>query len=373
MKNRKLVNYVRLFVQIIFLIISPTIFSFAFNGIKALIASISQGTFETLTTANKLGLVLVIFTFLFGRFFCGWICSFGLYNDIIYLIGSKFIKIKNTTIEKFDFYLKYLKYYILFIIVILCATNNSSFINGKSPWDVFGQIVSLRFRFNGFIIGVVILVIITIGCLFVERFFCRYLCPLGAIFSIVDRLHLFELHKENSKCGKCRICTNECSMGIPLYKKNEVKSGECIKCYKCEGACPRNNFEVKVFDKKINKYIAIIITLVLIITMFFGVQSLKFPKQNKNVSEKVSTAVEEYSKTEEILGTVVNGNVIGENANEALDKAFDRAKELEQVMSVNIANSELNYLNNNAYNSPIKVSDELFYVIDKGIYYWKRL
>ena len=371
MKNKKLVNYIRLFVQIIFIIISPTIFSFAFNGIKALVTSISQGTFENLTTANKLGLVLIIFTFLFGRFFCGWICSFGTYNDILYVIGSKLIKIKNTTIEKFDIYLKYLKYIILFIIIILCATNNSSFINGKSPWDVFGQIVSLKFRFDGFMIGVILLFIITIGCLFVERFFCRYLCPLGAIFSIVDRLHLFELHKDNSKCGKCRICTNECSMGIVLYKEKEVKSGECIKCYKCEGACPRKNFEVKVFEKKINKYISIIITLVLIICMFFGVQILKFPKVNKTVNKELSSNIGEYTKTEEILGTVVNGKVLGDNAQEALEKAYDRAKELEQIMSVNISNSEINYLNNNAYNEAVAVSDDLYYVIEKGIYYGK--
>lgn len=371
MKNRKLVNYIRLFVQIVFIVISPTIFSFAFNGIKALVTSISQGTFENLTTANKLGLVLIIFTFLFGRFFCGWICSFGAYNDIVYIIGSKFIKIKNTSIEKYNSYLRYLKYFILFIIICLCITNNASFINGKSPWDVFGQIVSLRFRFDGFLIGIILLVIITIGCLFVERFFCRYLCPLGAIFSIVDRLHLFELHKENSKCGKCRICTNECSMGIKLYKENEVKSGECIKCYKCEEACPRKNFEVKVLGKKINKYIAIIITLILIISMFFGVKILKLPNTNKNVAKETSDNIEEYSKTEEILGTVVNGKIRGSNAQEALEKAFERAKELEQIMSVNISDSELNYLNDNGYNKAVNVSDDLYYVIDKGIYYGK--
>ena len=105
MKNRKLVNYIRLFVQIVFIVISPTIFSFAFNGIKALVTSISQGTFENLTTANKLGLVLIIFTFLFGRFFCGWICSFGAYNDIVYIIGSIFIYIKISYILIYNLYL----------------------------------------------------------------------------------------------------------------------------------------------------------------------------------------------------------------------------------------------------------------------------
>lgn len=77
----------------------------------------------------------------------------------------------------------------------------------------------------------------------------------------------------------------------------------------------------------------------------------------------------EYSMTEEILGTAITGKIIGINAEEALNKAFDRAREIEAIMSVKNEDSEISYLNKNGYKSEIKVSNELFYVIEKGIYY----
>ena len=261
-------NVVRLVIQLIFLVISPIIFSFGFNGIKTIVTNISSGNYSGLTTAMKLGIIITIFTFMFGRFFCGWICAFGTYNDLLYLIGKRFIKIKNVSIEKIDKYLKLVKYIILCSILLLCAFGLGNLIYGKSPWDVFGMIIGFNFNFNGYIVGLIILILISIGCLFIERFFCRYLCPLGAIFSLVDRLNVFELHKPSEKCGKCRICTNECAMGINLYKDEMVKSGECIKCYKCTSACPRRNFKVKIFDKEIkNKYIIIGVVLVIFIIL----------------------------------------------------------------------------------------------------------
>ncbi|MGL5577034.1 MAG: 4Fe-4S binding protein [Sarcina sp.] len=61
-----------------------------------------------------------------------------------------------------------------------------------------------------------------------ERFFCRYLCPLGAVFSIISRFKILKINKKKDKCGKCRLCTNKCVMGISLYEDDNVKSGECI-------------------------------------------------------------------------------------------------------------------------------------------------
>lgn len=274
--NKKLINIIRIFIQILFIILLPTIFSYAFNGIKALISIISNGNFVYLTSLHKVGLALIIFTILFGRFFCGWICSFGAYNDFLYLIGKKIKKYNNIQIEKYDRHLKKLKYLILLAIVMLCITGNSSFINGKSPWDVFGQVISFRFRFTGFLIGIIIFAIITMGALFIERFFCRYICPFGAIFAIVDRLHFFELHKPSEKCGKCRRCTNECPMGISLYKGDEIKSGECIKCFRCTSICSRKNVKIKIFNKEVNKYVVSCAVILLIVILFFAIEILRF-------------------------------------------------------------------------------------------------
>ena len=91
-----------------------------------------------------------------------------------------------------------------------------------------------------------ILVFIIIGAIFIERFFCKYLCPLGAIFAITSKLRLFKIDKPSAKCGKCRVCTNNCPMGIKLYKNEKVNNGECINCLRCTEVCPRKNAQASL-------------------------------------------------------------------------------------------------------------------------------
>ena len=86
-----------------------------------------------------------------------------------------------------------------------------------------------------------LMILIAIGSLYIERFFCRYLCPLGGIFAIVSKFRLFRIRKPRSKCGSCRACTKRCPMGIPLYRSNVVKNAECIDCMSCVEICPRDN------------------------------------------------------------------------------------------------------------------------------------
>ena len=104
-----------------------------------------------------------------------------------------------------------------------------------------------------YLLGAAILVLIIIGAMFIERFFCRYLCPLGAIFAILSKFKIFKVHKETSACNKCSACSLKCSMGIDLSKVEVVNSGECIQCFNCVNICPRNNARVKVFGGEVNE------------------------------------------------------------------------------------------------------------------------
>ncbi len=90
-------------------------------------------------------------------------------------------------------------------------------------------------------VGAALLLLIVVGSLFVERMFCRYLCPLGAVFALVSKFRLFKIRKPREKCGACRACTKRCPMGIPLYRTNVITSAECIDCMSCVEICPRDN------------------------------------------------------------------------------------------------------------------------------------
>ena len=273
MKNKiSKVQIFRIIVQIAFLFILPGLFTLTFSEIGRLFSQIKSGSFNLVTAFPSLTAMVsvLIITIIFGRFFCGFMCAFGTYNDLIYLISNKLFRVKYRVNEKADAVLKYVKYLILIFIVTTMWIMESKAFEGASPWDAFASLPSFLSSFETYFLGFILLGLITIGAFFIERFFCRYLCPLGAIFTILSKVRIFNIKKPNSKCGSCKLCTNNCSMGIPLYKYNKVKSGECINCLKCTDACRRNNAKATILDENINPALASSIA----IAAFAGVYSL---------------------------------------------------------------------------------------------------
>jgi uncharacterized protein with FMN-binding domain/Pyruvate/2-oxoacid:ferredoxin oxidoreductase delta subunit len=88
--------------------------------------------------------------------------------------------------------------------------------------------------------GGALLLAIAIFSLFIDRAFCRYLWPLGAVF-VISKIRLFHIRKKDTRCGRCHICTDACIMGIDTGGSSVVTSGECIDCFRCADACPSAN------------------------------------------------------------------------------------------------------------------------------------
>lgn len=267
-KNIKIsiLQIIRLTVQIIMFIILPALFINALNGVKAIYQAMITMDFNVSLLPSVVELIVLIpVTILFGRFFCGWMCGFGSFTDFIYKISGKVMKKsfkrKIKINRKADAVLKYLKYVILAILVIFAWTLDLSVINKISPWDVFGMtaivgnVPAFDFVLKNLPIATVLFVLIIIASIFIERFFCRYLCPMGAIFALASFLRIGKIRKPTEKCGKCRICTNNCAMGIPLYEMEEVKSVECINCMQCVSVCPRGNTTYAVAKKDVQPLI----------------------------------------------------------------------------------------------------------------------
>ncbi|AWI05594.1 4Fe-4S binding protein [Clostridium drakei] len=248
----------RTIVQVICLIVLPGLFTLSFSEIGKLYSMIIKGNFNLVQALPGLtaAIAVVPITILFGRFFCGWMCAFGTFNDFIYIAFQKMFKKQFRVNERIDSILKYVKYLILALIICFVWTMGNSTLNDYSPWNAFAQIGNFTDAIFQYTFGFILLIFIAVGAMFIERFFCRYLCPLGAIFSIVSKISIFKINKPNDKCGKCRLCTNNCSMGIELYKVNKVSSGECINCLKCIDICPRKNTQASVVNQEINPAIA---------------------------------------------------------------------------------------------------------------------
>ena len=247
-KKISILHILRLLVQIVFFIFLPSICMQTLIGVKQIYLAIINQSFSAALLPQMIEVIAIIpITILLGRFFCGWMCGFGSFTDFIYLISSKIFKKKFKVNELADSILKYVKYVVLLILVLCIWTLNVNIFKTANPWDVFGMLAAVgkmpdfSYVTSNLLAGFLILIGIIIASVFIERFFCRYLCPMGAIFAIVSKLKIGKIKKPSDKCGNCRICTNNCAMGIPLYSADVVKSAECINCLKCLTVCPRHN------------------------------------------------------------------------------------------------------------------------------------
>ena len=312
-KKIKKIQIFRLAVQLLMFVLSPALFILAFSGFKSIYEMIIKGDFNFIQVFPSLieFVTAIIITIVLGRFFCGWICAFGTYNDLLHLLSKHIFKINFKVNEKLDGALKYVKYLVLLLIIVVVWTMGSSVLDTTSPWDAFAQITDFSQVLSDYTIGVVFLILITVGAFFVERFFCRYLCPLGAVFNIFSRVGILKIKKPSEKCGKCRVCTNNCSMGLPLYKVESVCGGDCINCFKCIETCPRNNTNVNVLGENINPELASSLAIAAMVGLY-GVNNLGgIALAKSGLTTKASSSISTTSTSQKYTDGTYTGTGTG--------------------------------------------------------------
>lgn len=235
---------VRWCVQLIFFVLSPALFSAAFNGVKYLFGQIGAGD---AIEANSFVVVMVAvlgFTILFGRFFCGYACAFGTLGDVVYALFKPvrtLLHIPDRPLpERAQRILQMTKYVVLVAICILCLTAVRANVSGYSPWTAFAGLVA--FSTDGIAWeAFAVLGVIVVGMALIERFFCQFLCPLGAVFSLVPVMPFSAFSRDTARCAKkCGRCKQGCPVNV-YPDADEWYGGECIACGKCADGCPVAN------------------------------------------------------------------------------------------------------------------------------------
>ena len=198
---------------------------------------------------------LLLFGMIAGRWICGWLCPFGLFQELIYRIPGRKLKVP----RKFR-WLQFTKYAILAIFVILLPLLAVNAAGLGDPWfckyicpagTLFGAVPllavneALREATGGlFAWKLSLALLIVAASIVLYRFFCRFLCPLGAIYGLLNRLSLYRMKLDNSRCMKCGACASACKMDIEPYKT--PNSCECIRCGNCRKACPHSALTMTV-------------------------------------------------------------------------------------------------------------------------------
>lgn len=196
---------------------------------------------------SSLGIIIglaIMSAIIFGPVICGFICPFGAIQDLLSRIGRKIFKRKYNKFipKKVDEKLKYLRYVVLVLTVLLTATSSVVLLEAINPYHSYLSMFNRKFTTLG-IIGLIILIIIICLSLIVQRPWCRYICPYGAFLGLFNKIKVFRVFRNKETCISCKKCTRECPMGIDVHEKIEVRSVSCISCMECvdQGVCPKKN------------------------------------------------------------------------------------------------------------------------------------
>jgi len=240
----------RFIIQLVFFFCLPALFSAAFNGIKYIANQIHSQAIITWNPFLTTLIILLGFTVVFGRFFCGFACAFGSLGDWIFagssLLQKKFRKKVVKLPEKMIRAFNYGKYITLFAIIILCLAGTYSKVSHADPWELFASFISGNFSISGRHYAIAVLFIIVAGMCLVERFFCQFLCPMGAVFAFMQPLPFFTFNRKKEDCiPGCTLCRRICPASISLGEENS-RYQDCFQCGKCSVKCPKKNLRLGI-------------------------------------------------------------------------------------------------------------------------------
>lgn len=200
---------------------------------------------------------------LLGRFVCGWLCPFGFFQDLLHKIPFP-KKIRTLPKEKILVKLKYLILLVFVILLPLFLVNDignsypyfckyicpAGTLEGGIPLVLLNEAIRGTIGFL-FAWKNIILIVTIILSIIVYRPFCKLICPLGAIYSLFNKVSFYKYRVNESQCIHCGKCARVCQMNVdPVKDANDL---ECIRCGDCRRACPKGAIELLIANKKIEK------------------------------------------------------------------------------------------------------------------------
>ena len=220
----------------------------AFLPISSLISLkywLVSGIFNHVHPSGLIILLVVLSTaFLLKRGFCSWVCPFGLLTECLSRIHFSIFKKNAKMPRRLDYPLRSLKYlllvFFLWAIVIKMDTKAlNDFIH--SPYNMVADIKMLYFftHITPFVFWVLAALIVL--SILIRNFWCRYLCPYGALLGVLSFASIFKIHRHQETCTNCKRCTHACPADIKIHKTSCVLSDECHACLKCVTICPEKD------------------------------------------------------------------------------------------------------------------------------------
>lgn len=332
---------------------SPSIHALCpFGGLESLFQVFTTGNFISKIFAGTMILfgITFVLAIIFRRSFCGLICPLGAIQEFIAKLGQKIFKKKFVVPYKIDRVLRYLKYLVLIITVFYAWKTAGLWMAPYDPWSAYAHLSEgLGSVWSESAIGLILLAVTLVGSLLYDRFFCKYLCPMGALYGIIGKISPFKVVRNDNVCVDCGKCSKVCPMNINVHQMKEVKSAECINCQTCVLNCPKAEALESTMGKEKLKPIPVI---ALVMTLFFGsifafqaagiykllpdkikagesigFEAVKGYMTIKEAAEATKTELKEFYKKFQIPETVSDSIMMKEISKTVSDYDFEKIKE----------------------------------------------
>jgi polyferredoxin len=182
----------------------------------------------------------VAMAFLFRKAFCSWLCPVGTLSEYLWKLGRKIFR-RNFPLPRWvDIPLRGLKYVLLGFFVWAVSSMSAKAIAGfmNSPYGIVADVKMLNFfRFIGET-GLIVLGMLVVASVLVQNFWCRYLCPYGALLGLASVFSPMRIRRNTETCIDCAKCAKACPSALPVDKLVTIKSAECTGCLECVAVCP---------------------------------------------------------------------------------------------------------------------------------------
>lgn len=208
---------------------------------------------------------LILFTFfvasgfLFRKSFCGWMCPVGTLSEWVGKLGNKVLKKQVEPPKWLIWLLTPLKYVLLLFFAKMVIFNMpvnaaKEFLN--SPYNKISDVKMLLFFLEIGTFALTVIFILFILSLFIKNFWCRFLCPYGALIGIGGLFGITRITRNEETCINCQQCTRACPQGIKVAEKRRVLAPECTACFACVEACPvKETLQMKTANRSLNKWV----------------------------------------------------------------------------------------------------------------------
>ncbi|MGO9009941.1 MAG: 4Fe-4S binding protein [Bryobacteraceae bacterium] len=179
-------------------------------------------------------------SWVFRKSFCGWLCPVGTVSEYLWRLGRQVFRRNFRLPHAVDIALRSLKYILLGLFLYAVGSMPipaiRDFLSG--PYGLVDDLKMLNFfRFLG-VTGGIVMALLVVASVFIQNFWCRYLCPYGALLGFAALASPLRIRRDPNPCIDCAKCAKACPSALPVDRLITIRSAECTACLECVTACP---------------------------------------------------------------------------------------------------------------------------------------